>query len=218
MSTPALASGVTRCAWAGSADPVMLAYHDREWGAPVHDDRVHFEFLILEAAQAGLNWSTILKKREGYARAFRQFDPQTVARFTSRRIERLMADAGIVRNRAKIEAAVANARAFLEVQREFGSFDAYIWPFVGGHPIVHRWRTMRQVPATSRESERLSADLKRRGFRFVGPTIMYAHMQATGLVNDHQVDCFRYRELTEGPNSRTPERPSNQAAEYPNKR
>jgi DNA-3-methyladenine glycosylase I len=173
----------------------MVAYHDREWGVPVHDDRVHFEFLVLEGAQAGLSWSTILNKREGYARAFRQFDPQTIARFTQRSIERLVADPGIVRNRAKIEATVANARAFLAVQREFGSFDAYIWPFVGGHPIVHRRRTTRQIPATSPESDRLSADLKRRGFRFVGSTIVYAHMQATGLVNDHLVDCLRYRYL-----------------------
>jgi DNA-3-methyladenine glycosylase I len=183
-----------RCAWP-TTDPLLLRYHDEEWGVPVHDDRRHFEFLMLEGAQAGLSWLTILKKRENYRRAFAGFDPARVARFDARKVKALLRDAGIVRNRLKIESAVSNARAFLAVQREFGSFDAYVWRFVGGRPIVNRWRTIAQLPARSAESDALSADLKRRGFRFVGSTIVYAHMQATGLVNDHVVGCYRHREL-----------------------
>jgi len=172
----------------------MVEYHDREWGVPVHDDRRHFEFLILEAAQAGLSWSIVLKKREGYRRAFSQFDPRKVARYTKARIQKLTADPSIIRNRLKIEAAVRNARAFLAIQDEFGSFDAYCWRFVDGRPRRNRWRAMREIPATSREADAFSKDLKRRGFRFVGSTIIYAHMQAVGMVNDHLVGCFRYRE------------------------
>ena len=172
----------------------MLEYHDREWGVPVHDDRVHFEFLLLEGAQAGLSWAIVLKKRPGYRRAFSQFDPEKVARYTSKRIEKLVADPGIVRNRLKIAGAVRNARAFLEIQNEFGTFDAYCWGFVGGRPKVNRWTTM-GIPATTPESDALSKDLKRRGFTFVGSTVIYAYMQAVGMVNDHLVDCFRYREI-----------------------
>lgn len=184
-----------RCAWVNLADPLMLAYHDREWGVPVHDDRRHFEFLILEGAQAGLSWSTILNRREGYRRAFSDFDPEKIARYTATRIEKLIADAGIIRNRMKIEAAVKNARAFLAVQKEFGSFDAYCWRFVDGHQVVNRRNTMKDIPATSPESDAFSKDLKRRGFSFVGPTIIYAYMQAVGMVNDHIVSCFRHTEL-----------------------
>ena len=173
----------------------MLRYHDAEWGLPVHDDRKHFEFLVLEAAQAGLSWSTVLKKREGYRRAFAGFDPERVARYTGKEIERLILNAEIIRNRLKIEAAVKNARAFLAVQEEFGSFDAYCWRFVDGRPKVNRWKTTRDVPATSPESDAFSKDLKRRGFTFVGSTIVYAHMQAVGMVNDHLTGCFRYREV-----------------------
>ena len=173
----------------------MIEYHDREWGVPVHDDRTHFQFLVLEAAQAGLSWTIVLNKREGYRRAFAGFDPAKVARFSARRIEKLMLDPGIIRNRMKIEAAVRNASAFLTVQNEFGSFDSYCWRFVGGQPKLNRWRTLREIPATSPESDAFSKDLKRRGFSFVGSTIMYAHMQAVGMVNDHLVDCFRYREI-----------------------
>ena len=176
-------------------EPLYVAYHDEEWGVPVHDDRLLFEFLVLEGAQAGLSWLTILRKREGYRRAFAGFDPAAVAAFGPADVERLLADPGIVRNRLKIESAVANARAFLRVQEEFGSFDAYVWGFVGGETIQNEWRTMAEIPAKTPEAERMSADLKKRGFRFVGPTICYAHMQATGMVNDHTVDCFRYREL-----------------------
>jgi DNA-3-methyladenine glycosylase I len=184
-----------RCGWAGEDNPRMIEYHDHEWGVPVHDDRVHFEFLILEGAQAGLSWSTILNKREGYRRAFSDFDPAKVARYTPARIEKLMLDPGIVRNRLKIESAVRNAKAFLAIQKEFGSFDAYAWAFVGGKPKVNGWKTMRQIPATSPESDAFSKDLKKRGFNFVGSTVIYAHMQATGMINDHLVDCFRYREV-----------------------
>jgi len=172
----------------------MLEYHDREWGVPVHDDRVHFEFLLLEGAQAGLSWAIVLKKREGYRRAFSQFDPEKVARYTAKRIEKLLEDPGIVRNRLKIAGAVRNARAFLEIQKEFGTFDAYCWPFVGGRPKVNRWTTTR-IPATTPESDAFSKDLKRRGFTFVGSTVIYAYMQAVGMVNDHLADCFRYREI-----------------------
>ena len=171
----------------------MVQYHDCEWGVPVHDDRKHFEFLVLEAAQAGLSWAIVLKKREGYRRAFDGFDPEKVARFTARRIEKLVLNPEIIRNRMKIEAAVRNARAFLQVQAEFGSFDSYCWRFVGGEPKLNRRKSLREIPATSAESDAFSKDLKRRGFNFVGSTIVYAHMQAVGMVNDHLVDCFRYR-------------------------
>ena len=187
-----------RCGWSEGVDPVYERYHDTEWGVPVRDDRTHFEFLVLESAQAGLSWWTILRKRDGYRRAFAEFDAPKVARFTSRTIEKLMGDASIVRNRQKIEAAVGNAREFLKIQREFGSFDTYVWQFVGGAPIVNKWRKRGDVPVTSKESNALSKDLKARGFKFVGSTIVYAHMQATGLVNDHLVGCFRYRESGKG--------------------
>jgi DNA-3-methyladenine glycosylase I len=172
-----------------------IAYHDLEWGVPVHDDARLFEFLVLEGAQAGLSWSTILRKRAGYRKAFAEFDAQRVARFDRRRVEKLMKDPGIVRNRLKIEAAIVNAKRFLAVQEEFGSFDAYSWGFVGGTPIVNRWDGMKQVPATTKESDAFSKDLQRRGFKFVGSTIVYAHMQATGMVNDHVVSCFRHGEV-----------------------
>jgi DNA-3-methyladenine glycosylase I len=176
----------------------MVAYHDTEWGVPVHDEHTHFEFLVLEGAQAGLSWSTILKRRGGYRKAFAAFDPVKVARFTPARVEKLLLDPGIIRNRAKVEATVRNAKAFLAVQKEFGTFDAYVWGFVGGRPVVNTWRRTAQLPATSAESEALSKDLKRRGFGFVGPTVCYAHLQAAGLINDHLVGCFRYAELTKG--------------------
>lgn len=184
-----------RCPWADISKPDYVAYHDEEWGVPVHDDRKHFEFLLLEGAQAGLSWYTILRRREGYRKAFAGFDPAMVARFTPKRIEKLMLDASIIRNRLKIESAVSNARCFLSVQKEFGSFDTYIWSFVKGKPIVNRLRTLADYPATSRESDALSRDLKRRGFRFVGSTIIYAHMQAIGMVNDHSLNCFRRKEV-----------------------
>jgi len=187
----------TRCAWVGES-PLYQAYHDNEWGVPVHHDRLLFEFLVLEGAQAGLSWLTVLRKREGYRRAFARFEPAEVAAFGDADVERLLADPGIVRNRLKIGAAIDNARAFLRVQEEFGSFDAYVWGFVAGETIQNEWRTMAEIPAKTPEAEHMSADLKRRGFRFVGPTICYAHMQATGMVNDHTIDCFRYRELKEG--------------------
>ena len=177
-----------RCAWA--ATPLSIAYHDEEWGVPVHDDRVLFEFLVLEGAQAGLSWETILRKREGYREAFAAFDPARVARFTPARVQRLLTNPDIVRHRLKVESAVSNARALLAVQREFGSFDAYVWRFVDGAPRVNRPRTMRQVPARTEQSDALSKDLRGRGFRFVGSTICYAFMQAMGLVNDHLVTCF----------------------------
>jgi DNA-3-methyladenine glycosylase I len=194
----AAARTIERCPWSQGIDPAYERYHDEEWGVPVHDDRVHFEFLVLESAQAGLSWWTILRKREGYRRAFADFDAAKVARFTPARVEKLLANPGIVRNRQKVEAAVGNARRFLDVQKEFGSFDRYVWEFVGGRPIVNRWRTMREVPPTSAESDALSKDLKKRGFKFVGSTIVYAHMQATGLVNDHLVRCFRYSASSRG--------------------
>ena len=176
-------------------DPLMLQYHDREWGVPVHDDLKHFEFLLLEAAQAGLSWSIVLKKREGYRHAFSNFDPEKVARYTEYRIQKLTLDPGIIRNRMKIEAAVRNAQGFLAIQQEFGSFDAYCWRFVDGAPKLNRWKAMREIPATSCESDAFSKDLKCRGFSFVGSTIVYPQMQAVGMVNDHLVDCFRYREV-----------------------
>jgi len=171
-----------------------LRYHDDEWGVPVRDDIKHFEFLTLEGAQAGLSWSTVLHKRSAYRKAFAGFDPEKVARFNRRSVERLLNDAGIIRNRLKIESAISNARRFIEVQSEFGSFDDYIWRFVDGRPVVNRWRRPHDIPATSDRSDALSKDLKARGFKFVGSTIIYAHMQAIGLVNDHLVDCYRYRE------------------------
>lgn len=183
-----------RCAWSG-ADPVSVRYHDEEWGVPVHDDRKHFEFLILEGAQAGLSWITILRKRAAYRKAFANFNPVRVARYGKREVARLLRNAGIVRNRLKIEGAVKNARAFLAVQKEFGSFDKYVWRFVGGRPIQNRWTHMKQLPARTPESDTLSQDLKQRGFTFAGSTIMYAHMQAAGMVNDHVIDCFRYKPL-----------------------
>jgi DNA-3-methyladenine glycosylase I len=184
-----------RCPWADSTE-LYHEYHDREWGVPVHDDRVLFEFLILEGAQAGLSWLTILKKRENYRAAFARFDPAKVARFGARDVTRLMGDAGIVRHPGKIEAAIGNARAFLAVQEEFGSFDCYAWQWVGGAPMQNRWRTMAQVPARTAESDAWSKDLKKRGFKFVGSTILYAHMQATGMVNDHLVSCPRHAQLS----------------------
>lgn len=184
-----------RCEWVNPNDPLMADYHDREWGLPVHDDRKHFEFLVLEAAQAGLSWSIVLRKREGYRRAFSDFDPEKVARYTDKRIERLVADPSIIRNRLKIAAAVRNARHFLAIQEEFGSFDDYCWRFVDGRPIVHGRTSTKDIPAMSPQSDAFSKDLKQRGFSFVGSTVIYAHMQAVGMVNDHLVDCFRYREV-----------------------
>jgi DNA-3-methyladenine glycosylase I len=185
----------TRCAWAQGQFPEYEQYHDREWGVPVHDDRKHFEFLVLEGAQAGLSWSTVLKKREGYRLAFADFDPAVVATFDQWHVEGLILDPAIIRNRLKIQGTVTNAKAFLKVQEEFGSFDKYIWRFVGGKPIVGHWKSLREIQATTPESDALSKDLKKRGFKFVGSTVIYAHMQACGLVNDHTTDCFRYQEI-----------------------
>ncbi len=184
-----------RCGWCG-ADPLYVQYHDTEWGVPVHDDTTLFEFLLLEGFQAGLSWITILRKRENFRKAFHGFDPRKVARFTPARIEKLMQDSGIIRNRMKLEASVTNARAFLKVQEEFGSFDVYNWGFVDGRPLINRWQDMGEIPAQTELAAHYSKDLKARGFKFVGPTIVYAHMQATGMVNDHVVSCFRHRELT----------------------
>jgi len=188
-------TGRTRCPWAGATDPLYIAYHDEEWGVPVHDDRTLFEFLVLEGAQAGLSWATILRKRENYRRAFDGFDPAKVARYDARRIAKLLRDPGIVRNRLKVRSAVNNARRLLRVQEEFGSFDAYQWRFVDGRPKQNRRRALREIPPRTPESDAMSEDLKDRGFNFVGSTIIYAHMQAVGMVNDHVVDCFRYREV-----------------------
>ena len=188
-----MAKAVTRCKWAEGVNLDYIEYHDKEWGVPVFDDQVQFEFLILEGAQAGLSWSTILNKREGYRRAFADFDPVKVARFTQKRIEKLLLDPSIVRNRLKVNSAVTNAKAFLAVQEEFGSFSDYIWGFVGGKPLQNKFKKDGDIPATSPESDALSKDLKKRGFKFVGSTIIYAHMQATGMVNDHVVSCFRYK-------------------------
>ena len=184
----------TRCEWAGP-DPLYIAYHDKEWGVPVHDDQQLFEFLILEGAQAGLSWITILRKRDRYREVFADFDPQLVARFNKNTINTLLKDPGIVRNKLKIESAVGNAKAFLKIQDSFGSFDQYIWQFVGGKPMQNQWRTLRDIPASTPQSENLSKDLKKHGFRFVGSTICYAFMQAIGMVNDHTTKCFRHREL-----------------------
>jgi DNA-3-methyladenine glycosylase I len=183
---------VTRCEWAGSSDELMLAYHDEEWGVPSHDDRHLFEMLTLEGAQAGLSWTTILRKREGYRNAFAEFDPTAVAAFTAKDVTRLLADPGIVRNRLKVESTIVNAGRVLAVQEELGSFDAYVWGFVDGAPLVNRWRTLSELPAETDLSKALSKDLKRRGFRFIGPTVCYAFMQTVGMVDDHTVDCFRH--------------------------
>jgi len=186
-----------RCGWSIS-DPIYIDYHDKEWGVPIHDDRLLFEFLVLEGAQAGLSWITILRRRDGYRKAYEGFDPATVAGFGKKKIRELLRDAGIIRNRMKVESSIQNAKSFLEVQKEFGSFDQYIWQFVKGKPIVNRWKKLSDIPAKTTESEAMSKDLIKRGFRFVGPTICYAHMQATGMVNDHVLDCFRYNELKRG--------------------
>jgi DNA-3-methyladenine glycosylase I len=186
-----VSAAATRCGWARTE--LSIPYHDEEWGVPVHEDRLHFEFLVLEGAQAGLSWETVLRKRLRYREVFDEFDPQAVARYTAAKVTRLLADPGIIRNRLKVESAVTNAQAFLRVQESFGSFDAYVWRFVGGQPKVNHWQSLRGIPALTAESEALSKDLLARGFRFVGPTIIYAHMQATGMVNDHLVECFRWR-------------------------
>jgi DNA-3-methyladenine glycosylase I len=185
-------SNVTRCQWAAGSDELMVAYHDEEWGVPSHDDVHLFEMLTLEGAQAGLSWSTILRKREGYRQAFGGFDPAVVARFGAKDVERLLADPGIVRNRLKVESTVNNAARVLEVQESVGSLDAYLWGFVGGEPVINRWRTMSEIPAETELSKAISKDLKKRGFRFVGPTGIYAFMQSVGMVDDHTIDCFRF--------------------------
>jgi DNA-3-methyladenine glycosylase I len=187
---------VKRCEWAGE-DPLYVSYHDQEWGVPVHADRKLFEFLILEGAQAGLSWITILRKRENYRLAFDHFDPQKISRYDQAKVEGLLQNPGIIRNKLKIRAAIQNAQAFLRVQEEFGSFDQYIWGFVGHQPIINAWTEMKQLPALTPLSETISKDLKKRGFNFVGPTIIYAHMQATGIVNDHIVSCFRYHQVNQ---------------------
>ena len=194
MKKKAALANKKRCAWSGT-DPLYVAYHDEEWGVPVHDDRVLFEFLVLEGAQAGLSWITVLRKRDAYRRAFDGFDPRKVARYDERKVAAQLADAGIVRNRAKIASAIKNAKAFLDVQEEFGSFDAYQWRFVDGRPVQNRRRTVREIPPRNPQSDAMSKDLKARGFSFVGSTIIYAHMQAIGMVNDHVVDCFRRGEV-----------------------
>jgi DNA-3-methyladenine glycosylase I len=185
--------GRERCAWA--TGPWLIPYHDQEWGVPVHDDRTHFEFLVLEGAQAGLSWLTILKRREGYRRAFADFDPEVVARFTPARLESILGDTSIIRNRLKVQSVVGNAKAFLAVTAEHGSFDHYLWDFVDGQPVVNGWSSTDKIPATTPLSDTVSGDLRSRGFRFIGPTVCYAHLQAVGLVNDHLTSCFRYREL-----------------------
>ncbi|TVM18807.1 DNA-3-methyladenine glycosylase I [Oceanidesulfovibrio indonesiensis] len=186
-----------RCDWAEGSSPLDIRYHDEQWGVPVHEDRMLFEMLILEGAQAGLSWSTILRKREGYRQAFDNFDAAAIAGYSDAKIDELRRNPAIIRNKAKIDAAVTNARCFLEVQKEYGSFDAYIWSFVGGAPVNNDWKSLSDIPATSPESENMSKDLKRRGFKFVGPTICYAFMQAVGMVNDHLVSCFRHQEVRE---------------------
>lgn len=183
-----------RCQWVQSDDPLSIAYHDLEWGVPVHDDLKHFEFIILEGAQAGLSWNTILRRRENYRQAFASFNPIKISSFDSKKIDQLLLNEGIIRNKLKIESAVSNAQHFLEVQKEFGSFDAYIWRFVNGQPIQNHWHALKEIPPQTKESEILSKDLKKRGFKFIGPTISYAYMQAVGLVNDHTIDCFRHKE------------------------
>jgi len=183
-----------RCDWC-LGNELYITYHDTEWGVPVHEDRRHFEFLVLEGAQAGLSWLTVLRKRDSYRKAFDDFDPVRVARYNGGKVESLLADPGIVRNRKKVESAVANAKAFLAVRKEFGTFDRYLWGFVNGRPVRNRWKSLSEIPATSELAERVSADLKKRGFRFVGPTIIYAHLQAIGVINDHLVGCYRYRQV-----------------------
>jgi DNA-3-methyladenine glycosylase I len=189
------APAIQRCPW--PTDDLYIGYHDTEWGVPLHDDHALFEFLVLEGAQAGLSWHTVLKKREHYRAVFHRFDPEKVARYNAAKIAELMNDAGIIRNRLKIHSAVHNAKAFLQVQEEFGSFDAYIWRFVDGRPVINHWRTIKSVPARTADSDTLSKDLRQRGFTFVGSTICYAHMQATGMVNDHLVSCFRHKQVSE---------------------
>ncbi|MEO1256702.1 MAG: DNA-3-methyladenine glycosylase I [Bacteroidota bacterium] len=186
----------TRCRWCENSFEEYVRYHDEEWGVPVHDDQRHFEFLVLESAQAGLSWATILKKREGYRKAFADFQVETVASYGAGMIEDLLKDSSIIRNRQKIEAAINNAQKFIEIKEEFGSFDSYIWRFVDGKPLINQWKSSEEVPVTTKESDALSKDLKKHGFKFVGSTTMYAHMQAIGLVNDHMTDCFRYAELS----------------------
>lgn len=187
-----------RCEWARGQFDEYIRYHDKEWGVPVHDDQTHFEFLILEGAQAGLSWATVLKKREGYRTMFAGFDPAIVASYDEKKISEILAFEGVIRNKLKVRSAVTNARRFLDIQVEFGSFDRYVWRFVDGEPIINSWKNLSEVPASTRESDKLSKDLKQRGFKFVGSTIMYAWMQACGLVNDHTTDCFRYQELCAG--------------------
>ena len=191
-TSAARTAGPVRCPWAGN-DPLYLRYHDEEWGTPTHDDFRHFEFLVLESAQAGLSWITILRKRANYRNAYRGFDPRRVARFGTRDVERLLADPGIVRNRAKIEASIGNARRFLEIQAEFGSFDRWLYARLGGRPLINRWKRMKQIPPHTELSDAIAKELKQRGFRFLGSTIVYSHLQAVGVVNDHLVDCFRWR-------------------------
>lgn len=186
-----------RCAWSESKNQAYIDYHDQEWGVPVYDDRKHFEFLILEGAQAGLSWSTVLNKRQGYRQAFADFNPAKVAEFSQGQLEELQNFSGIIRNKLKIKSAVNNARQFLKIQKEFGSFSNYIWSFVDHKPIINQWESLKEIPATSKESDALSRDLKKRGFSFVGSTVMYAHMQACGLVNDHEIKCFRYHEVNQ---------------------
>ena len=185
---------VTRCEW-GTSDPLYLEYHDKEWGEPVHDDRKLFEMLLLEGAQAGLSWITILKRRESYRKAYNGFDPDKIAKWTDKKIERLLKDPGIIRNRLKVEAARVNAKSYLEVVKECGSFDSFIWSFVGGKPLINKWKKVSDIPAITKESDAMSKELKKRGFKFVGSTICYAYMQAVGMVNDHTIDCFRYSEV-----------------------
>jgi DNA-3-methyladenine glycosylase I len=186
-----------RCTWCEGLYEDYIRYHDEEWGVPVHDDRKHFEFLILEGAQAGLSWSTILNRRAGYRKAFADFNPEVVAQYDDKKYEELLQDASIIRNRLKIRSAINNAKRFLEVQKEFGSFDSYIWCFTDGKPVINRWEKMRDIPAKTPLSDQISKDLKKRGFNFVGSTIIYAHLQATGIVNDHEVSCFRFKELVD---------------------
>ncbi len=185
---------INRCEWCGT-DELYVKYHDEDWGVPVHDDRLHFEMLILEGAQAGLSWITILRKRENYKKAFDNFDVNKIAKYSEAKIENLLQNVGIIRNKLKVRSAVTNAKAFIEIQKEFGSFDKYIWQFVNNKPIVNKWEKMSDVPATSMESDTLSKNLKKRGFKFIGSTIIYAHMQSIGMVNDHTTDCFRYKEV-----------------------
>ncbi len=186
---------IHRCQWVPTGNTLYESYHDCEWGVPIHDDRTHFEFLILEGAQAGLSWLTVLKRREGYRRLFANFDPKIVAAYEAEKIAEILTCNEIIRNKLKVESAIVNARLFLDIQKEFGTFDRYIWQFVNGKTIQNHWKSIREVPAETKESKALSSDLRKRGFKFVGPTVIYAHMQAVGLVNDHIIDCFRYREL-----------------------